>query len=326
VLEGSVRRSGTQIRINAQLIDGSTGGHLWAERFDGSMSDVFSLQDSVNERIVEALQVSLTLDERRQISEVETTNPEAYDALLKGLEQYQLFSPDTNRLAIRFFKRAIELDPDYARAYANVGLAYAQQVNFSWPGDREESIRQGLVYAAEAIDLDNSIPQAYLTRSALYLAQRKHDDAVAAARKLIQLHPSYADGYIQLAFVLSYAGDLNEALDAMAKGKELNPQSSYVYMALEGRVLFLLGRYEQAREILEKSISRNPAFDRTQLMLAAVLAELGNLDDASWALDEALLLNPDISIALERRESNYRRSEDLERYLAALRKAGVPEI
>jgi adenylate cyclase len=325
VLEGSVRRAGNQIRINAQLIDATTGGHVWAERFDGTMADVFSLQDAVNHKIVTALAVNLTVDDRKRLDKIETSNPDAYDMLLRGLDGYQRFDRESNAQARETFEKAIVLDASYARAYANVALTHASDVNFNWTNNREESIQLGLEYAAKALDLDDNIPQIYLTRSILYLAQRHHDAAVEAGRRTVEVHPNYADGYAALAFVLSYAGQLEEALEAMYQAKHINPQYSHVYLAVEGRILFLLGRYKEALIVLEESAQRNPVFDRIQLNLAATYAQLGELDDAAWAVEQALIIRSDISLTDERRDANYKRSQDLNHYIEALRKAGVPE-
>ncbi len=325
ILEGSVRRAGEQIRINAQLIDATTGGNVWAERFDGTMADVFSLQDDVNNKIVTALEVSLTVDDRKRLDKIETSNPDAYDTLLRGFEQYQYFNREANVEARDLFKQAIVLDPGYARAYANVALTYGSEVNFNWTDNRQESIELGLEYAARALELDAGIPQIYLTRSILYLAQRRHDAAVEAGRRTIEVHPNYADGHAALAFVQSFSGQLLEALSAIRQAKRINPQYSYIYLAVEGRILFLLGRYDEAVVMLEESVQRNPVFERGQLTLAATYAELDRLDDAAWAVEEALAIRSDISLADERRNANYRRPRDLDHYLDALRKAGVPE-
>ncbi len=325
LLEGSVRRRGEQVRINAQLVDGVTGGHLWAERFDGAMSNIFQLQDDVNQSIVEALAVSLTLTEREQLDRVETVSSAAYDVLLRGLEQFHRSSRETTLEARTLFKQAIELDPNYARAYANVALTHASDVNFLWTDNKEESIRLGLEYAAKAIELDDRIPQIYFTRSALYLAQRKHDAAIEAARRIIEVHPNYADGYGMLAFALCFGGYLPEALEAIRKAKKIDPQFTYLDLALEARTLFLLKRYDEAVGIIEDSVSRNPAYDRTQLLLAAIYAQMGKLEDASWAVEEAMLIKPIISLEYERREAYYKNAEDLEHYISALRKAGVPD-
>ena len=325
VLEGSVRRAGDRIRINAQLVDGASGGHIWAGRFDGRLADVFALQDDVNRKIVAALSVSLTAADEQRFDRVETTSPEAYDVLLRGVEQYNTFTAASVAEARELFLRAIELDPTYARAYANVALTHSADVNFFWTDDRDESIRLGLEYADRALALDDSIPQIYLTRSILYLSQRQHEAAFEAAQRTIEVHPNYADGFATLAFIASYSGQFEDGLAAIDQAMRINPQGTGVYLSVKGRILYQMGRYAEALPILEQSIERNPAFDRIHLVLAATYARLGRMDDAAWSVEEALAINPEITLAREYRESIYRRDEDLEHFVEGLRLAGVPE-
>jgi adenylate cyclase len=325
VLEGSVRRVNDQIRINAQLVDGDTGGHIWADRFDGTMADIFSLQDDVNRKIVEELKVSLTPTEEERLVRIETTNPDAYDMLLRGLEQYTYYSRESMVAAREWYQQAVALDPNYARAYSNIALTYGTEVNFYWTLNRQESIELGLEYANKALQLDDSIPQIYLTRSILYLSQRQHEAALEAAMRTVEVFPDYADGHAALAFILSYSGRYEQALKALERAKQLNIQVTGVYFGVEGRILFLMGRYTDALATLEKSIDLNPGFDRTHLTLAAVLVRLGRLDDAAWEVEEALAITPEITLAKERTEANYLHASDLENYLDALREAGIPE-
>lgn len=324
LLEGSIRRRGEEVRINAQLIDGTTGGHVWAERFDGAMAEIFKLQDDVNRKIVEALAVSLTHTEQEILDRVETASFDAYDLLLRGLEQFHRSTRHTTLEARKLWLQAVLLDPNYARAYSNVALTHARDVNFYWTDDKERSIRLGLEYAEKAIELDDSIPQIYFTRSALYLAQRNHDAAVEAARRTIEVYPDYADGHAMLAFALCYAGELEEALVAIRKVHTIEPEVSHLILALEGRILFLLKRYNEAVGYIERSIFKNPVHDRTQLLVAATYAQLGRLDDASWSVEEAIAINPKISLEYERNEAFYKNPEDLEHYIESLKIAGVP--
>ncbi len=325
VLEGSVRRAGEQVRINAQLVDGVNGGHVWAERFDGQLADVFALQDDVNRKIVAALEVSLSAADEQRFDRVETTSPEAYDVLLRGVELYNRFNAETVAEARELFRQAAEIDPNYARAYANVALTHATDVNFSWSKNRAESIRLGLEYADKALALDDTIPQIYLTRSILYLSQRQHDAALEAAQRTIEVHPNYADGFATLGFIASYSGKYDEAFAAMDQAIRINPQSTGIYHSVKGRIMFLKRRYAEAAQFLEQAIERNPGFDRQRLHLAAAYAQLGRLEDAAWEVEEALAINPQISLSKERHESIYRLQSDLDHVIGALRKAGVPE-
>ncbi|MGB5329745.1 MAG: tetratricopeptide repeat protein, partial [Gammaproteobacteria bacterium] len=325
VLEGSVRRMGDQIRINAQLVDANSGGHIWAERFDGTMASVFTLQDHVNRKIVTALEINLTPADEQRFDRVETTSPEAYDVLLRGIEQYNTFTIDAVVEARELFKQAAAIDPNYARAYANIALTYVTEINFFWSRDREESIRLGLEFARKAVELDDSIPQIYLTRSILYLSQRQHQAALEAAQRTIEVHPNYVDGYATLAFISSYSGAFERGLEAVAQAIHINPRGTGIYLDVKGRILFLMKRYDEALPILEDALERNPAFDRVHLNLAALYAQLGRIEDAEWSVEEALAINPEITLAKERRESIYLHESDLEHYVDALRKAGVPE-
>ncbi|MDH3631638.1 MAG: adenylate/guanylate cyclase domain-containing protein [Gammaproteobacteria bacterium] len=325
VLEGSVRRAKDQIRINAQLIDGATGGHIWAERFDGTMTNVFELQDNVNRKIVAALEVNLTAADEQRFDRVETTSPEAYDVLLRGIKQYNTFSSDATVEARELFKQATIIDPNYARAYANIALTHVTDINFFWSKDREESIRLGLEYASKAVELDDSIPQIYLTRSILYLSQRQHQAALEAAQRTIEVHPNYVDGYATMAFISSYSGAFENGLEAVDQAMRINPRGTGVYLSVKARILFLMKRYDEALPLLKEALERNPAFDRPHLHLAATYAQLGQIEDAEWSVEEALAINPDITLAKERRESIYLRESDLEHYVGALRKAGVPD-
>ena len=325
ILEGSVRRSGDQLRINAQLADGSSGIQLWAERFDGTLADVFALQDHVNRRIVSALEINLTLDDKRVLAQVETQSPEAYDLLLLGLEQVHRFTRDSNIDAREFFQQAATIDPEYARAYANISMTHGSDVLFHWTDDRENSIRLGLEFADKALEMDENLVQGHQTRSVIYLMKREHQTALEEAKKTIHLYPDYVDGQATLAFIQSFSGRLEEALESLKRAKKINPRSTGVYLEIEGRSLFLLGRYEEALSVLVEAAERNPAVDRIHLLLAATYAELDRLEDAAWSLDEALAINPEISLANERREAIYLRTRDLELYLGALLKAGLSE-
>ena len=223
------------------------------------------------------------------------------------------------------FQQATALDPNYARAYANIALTYSTEVNFYWSRNREESIRLGLEFASKALELDDTTPQIYLTRSILYLSQRQHQAALEAAQRTIEVHPDYADGHATLAFIASYSAEFDQALEALARARQINPQGTGIYLAVEGRVLFLMKRYAEALPLLQESVDRNPGFDRTHLHLAAIYAELGQHDDAAWSVEEALAISPDITLEQERRDTLYMRDADIEHYLGALRKAGVPE-
>lgn len=325
VLGGSVRRSGEWLRINAQLIDAGDGTHLWAERYDRKLTDVFELQDEVTQTIVSALAVNLTSEEERFLDRVRTANPDAYDALLRGLEPLHRFTRDDSALAREYFAQAIALDPDYARAHANLALTHAQDVTFGWTDDPHESIRLSVESAQRAKALDDTITQTHFTLSATYLARRMHAEAEKSIRRAIELDPNYADGYGQLANILSYAGRQIDALPAIRRAKRLNPRYPFVYLWIEGHIYFLMGRSDDAILTFREVLDRNPAFETARLALIATYGEIEMEDEANWEVDELLTLRPGYSLTTARQESLYKRPEDLERVVKGLRRAGIPE-
>ena len=325
VLEGSVRRVGDRVRINAQLIDVKSGMHLWADRYDRNFEDILNLQDEVIGTIVQALAVKLTPAEADSLARKRTVNSDAYDLLLRGNEHRNRFTPEDNAIAREFYTQAIELDPDFARAYANYANTLALDVEFLWTDDIEGAIREGLEFAGIAHELDDSLPQIHFTRGGLFLILRRHEAAVAASRRSIEVDPSYADGYGMLAHCLVYSGEPESALRAIADARRLNPRLSFIYLWVEGHALFLMGRDEEALVSLRDMVERNPGFERGRLLLAAVLGQLGMNEDADWEAEEILALRPDFSIATEKEQALYKRSQDFDRYFEGLRKAGLPD-
>ena len=325
VLEGSVRKAGSRIRVNAQLIDVGSGMHLWADRYDREITDVFALQDEVTRTIVTALAVSLTEEDEARMRGVEDTNPEAYDTLLRGNELYSRYTPGDNADARDLYAQAIALDPNYARAHANLALTYAIDVLFAWVAEPEKSIRIGIATAEEARRIDDSLPQTHFTLANLYGAEGRWELANKAARRAVELEPSYSDGYGMLAVTLTYLGRLDEAMAAVEQTKQLNPRFSYIILWVEGRILFLMERYAEAAANLEEVVARNPVFDQGHIVLAAIYGQMGRLEDAEWQADEVLALRPDYTI---RSDLGFRRfpvPEHEQRYVEGLRRAGLPE-
>ena len=327
VLEGSVRRAGSKVRINAQLIDVSTEAHLWAERYDGSLDDVFAIQDEVTGLIVSALALHLNSKEQEQITKTKTKTPsfDAYDTLLRAREVQSRFTLEDNAAGRVLFQKAARLDPTYARAYAGVALTHAIDINFNWSTDKEASIRLGLVAVEQARQLDTNISQLHLAHGSLLLAQGLHEEALAVFQTGMALSVNNADGHAQYAFGLVNAGLHEQGLEQIAQAKRLNPHFSTVYLYVESIGLFHQERYKEVVDLLEPAVLRNPAYDRIHLMLAASYAELGLIEDADWSIQEAIVVSPDISLKDEIQDSVLKRQEDIDRYVSALRVAGLPE-
>jgi adenylate cyclase len=323
LLDGSVRRAGSRIRLNVQLIEISSASEIWSERYDRELADIFEIQREVTELIVDELRVKLTPTERSQLENTQPVNTDAYDLFLRGLARHSEFNPVSNEMARDYFIKATLLDPNYARAHASVALSHSIDVNQNWTQDREQSIRAGLESVDRALEIDDRLPQAYFAQGSLFLAQRRHASAVAIARRGIELAPSYADGHAQLAFYLTSYGAHEESLQRVAKAKALNPRYTLPFLMVEAIALFQLERYEEVIALLAPQMERNPEYDRAHLILAAAYAHLGQTDDAEWSLEEALTVHPDTTIDSEKRNTILRRTQDLQRYLEGLRLAGL---
>lgn len=324
VLEGSVRRSGTKLRINAQLIDGKTGGHLWAERFDRDSSDVFLVLDEVILKIVDALRLQLSSGEREALARARPVNPDAWDLVLRGIVELRRYTRTSNLEARRYFLEALSFDPGYARAYANVAFTYSIEPPFGWTDDPEESVRKAIEYAEQANALDTELVQVHLVLSNIYIRQKKYDEAITAAGRAVAIDRNYADGHAALALALLNSGRAEEALDPIRRALHLDPRGPFFYHWLEGRCLFMLGRYDEALAKMELVADRNPEFIGGLKYLAAAQAMLGRTDDAEWTVGEILTLQPDLTLQSER-ASGFGNEGDQTLYLEGLRRAGIPE-
>lgn len=324
LITGSVRRDGRRIRINAELTEAASGANIWADRYDRDIGDIFDLQDDVTQAIVTALAVELTTSEELRLEQQLHINPDAYDLLLRGLPPLRRLTEEGNAEARRYFRRAIEIEPDYARAHANLALSYGQAIVFRL-GDDPSSRAIALREAERAAELDATIPQTQFALAVVQLSARNHDLAIEAARQSIRLNSRYADGFAVLAQTLAYGGDLEEALSAIRTAKELNPRFTFAYLWVEGHILFQLRRYEDARAILEEVVERNPAFLVGHLTLAATCGHLGMSEEADWLKAEILTMSPAISAQAEGDFAPYREQADRANFVEGLRLAGIPE-
>src|SRR5262249_35472078 len=229
VLEGSVRRADNQVRITAQLIDATTGGHLWSERYDRPLQDIFALQDDVVQKIVTTLKLQLTVQEQGILVRKATDNLEAYDYFLRGREHFNRLTQETNAQARQMFEKALALDPQYAEAYAFLGLTYEREWGFQWSQD-PQTLERELVLAQQAVALDDSLPMAHNTLGRVSMWKKQHDQAITEAERAIALDPNDADGYWLLGAILDFAGRPEEAIGLIEKAMRLNPHYPPVYL------------------------------------------------------------------------------------------------
>jgi adenylate cyclase len=338
VLEGSVRRSGGDVRVNAQLIDAATGGHVWADRYDGDMKNVFALQDKVTKNVVSALAVELTKDDQQRVARRGTENAQAYDAFLKGWERYLRQTPEDFRAAIGHFKTAAELDPKYGRAYAALAATYWEASTRYWGPviglgtGQHEAGYQAEQFLAKA--MKDPTPLAHQVASAVLLQAQQHDDALAEARRAVAADPNDADGYVALARTLSFAGKPGEALVEVERAMRLNPHYPSQYLYQLGLAQFGLKRLDDAAATLERAIAQNPDDYWSQRLLLAIYGQLGRKADGAKliaAIQKGIerrgvySFNDPLTIRASSFWYPFANPADLDRFAQGLRKAGVPD-
>ena len=324
VLEGSVRRSGDQVRITAQLVDATVGHHLWAERFDRVLNDVFALQDEVTQKIVAALAVEVSAAEAKRVSRKDTDNFAAYDYVLRGQEYLFRFTKETHAAGRAMFEKAIDLDPNYARAYSQLAWSHLNDWQFGWSESRQESLERAFELAQKAVILDDSDPQAHGALGEIYLWKKDYERAVAESENAIALNPNNADRHVGLADTLIWVGRPEEAVAHVEEATRLNPSYPFNYSWVLGHAYFVMERYEEAVSALNKVRDRNPNFWPAHIYLSASYGQLGRVEEGRAELAAANKLY-DISGERAREYVPYKDPADLARLFDGLRKVGAAD-
>ena len=325
VLEGSVQKSGDRVRIHAQLIHATTGHHLWAERFDGDLADVFALQDELTQKIVTPLAVEMSAAEVKRVLQKDTDNLAAYDYVLRGREQTLIFTKDSTAKARALLEKAIELDPNYARAYARMAWTHLNDFRLGWSEDPERSLMVALELAEKAVAFDDSFADAHSALGDVYLWTKQYDRAVAELERAVALNPNDADGFAGLGDVLTWVGRPEDGIAHLRRAMRLNPNYPSFYLWILGHAYFVAARYEEVIGILKQLRARNPSFGPAYLYLAASYSLLGRMEEARAAGVEMAKYFPEWSYTRERELMPYKNTSDLERMLNAVRKAGLWE-
>lgn len=325
VLEGSVRKAGNRVRITAQLIDANTGHHLWAERYDRELTDIFELQDEITTNVATALHVQLMEGDQARLWRRSTNNLEAWQCLTQGLAHFRVFTPDENLKARRLFHKAVTVDPQYAAARVWLGWTYWAEVRYLWTDSPDDALVQAVEMAHEALALDDTVPEAHALLGTIHLIKREYDEAVAAGERAVALDPNGADVTALLAMTLNWAGRPEEAIGLVRKAMGLSPLYSAWYLSVLAHSQRMLGEYDEAIAAYKTSIERSPRNISARIGLAIAYADVGRLDEARSAASEVLKINPRFSVTKYETALTYKNPEHAERALDALRNAGLPQ-
>jgi len=325
VVEGSVRKAGDRIRVTAQLLDAPTGEHLWADRYDRTLVDIFDVQDEITQEIVTALQVHLTEGEQVRLWRRQTKVLRAWEYFIRGQTVLRRFNRPDNQESRALLEQAIDLDPNFAAPWVRLAWTYLVEARLGWSTAAEVSLEQGAALCQKSISLDDRQPDAYALMGAIRLHQRRYEEAEEKGRQALEIGPNVADAYILLAQTLNYMGRPQEALGLIQKSMRFSPFYPAWYLSVLGVNCRMLGCYEDAIKADLEQLQRNPENTFSNYRLAAVYAELSRYKEAQEQIAEVLKKNPQASIRQVQICEPYRDTEKLESHIDSLRKAGLPE-
>ena len=323
VLEGSVRKSQDRLRINAQLIDAVKGHHLWAERYDRKLKDIFTLQDEITKKILTALQVEIAVGEDARLWGKGTNNLEAYLKLLQARQLLNKYNKEDHIRGQQLIKEAIELDPQYAMAYRTLGAAYVIEHMMGWSKFPEQSLERVMEMAQKAIALDDTLAEAYVLIGRFFLAKGQYEKAVAEGEKAYALDPNSTHVLAAFAYSLQYAGRPKEAIEFYKKAIRLDPIPPSWFIYGLGRSYRDAGQYEEAIVAFKKLLSRSPNSLWAHICLTATYSLAGREEEARALAAEALNIDPKLSVEYFIKPLPYKDRAYKQSLIDALREAGL---
>ena len=323
VLEGSVRRSGDQLRITAQLIDATTGNHLWAERYDREMKDIFALQDDITMKVLMGMQVKLVEGEQAIPRAKGTRSLAAYEKFLQATEYHYRFTREAGAMARQLCDEAIALDSEYAAAYSLLSVVLLAEVRYGWTKTRSETLQRAVEMAQKALALDSENLIAQLAMGQIHLLKKEHDQAIDWGERAVGSHPNADNASAFLAWFLSVSGRSEDAIWLMKNAIRRNPMPPGWYHVILGNAYRLIGRFEEAATELRTAVARSPDDMLAHMVLTATYAQAGREEEARTQAAEVLRIQPTFSLDYQDKTALYKNKADTDRYMDALRKAGL---
>jgi adenylate cyclase len=325
VLEGSVRKSGNRIRVTAQLVEAENGKHVWAERYDRDLSDIFAVQDEISEAVVIAIAPVIAQAEQQRAMRKPPGSLDAWAAYQRGLWHLGKFACEDNALAEKFFREAVDLDPTFAGGYRGLGYAQFQAVMSGFQKRSLPEVQSSAeALARRAVGLDGADAEARTFLGEMLLYRGDHEGALAEAERALAMSPNLAGGHGWRGAALIFSGRADEGLASVATSIRLDPRDPLLALRLNHLAvgLYLAHQYEAAIEAARRGIRSNPDFPSTYRWVAGALGQLGRLEEAKAALEKAIAVAPASFDAFVRRRVPWHRPEDHAHMLEGLRKAG----
>ena len=329
LLEGSVRKSANRVRIAGQLIDASSGAHLWADRFEGALEDVFELQDQVTARVVGAIAPRLQQAEIARANRKPTASLEAYDLFLRGLGNVYKYGREGNKEALHCYYKAIELDPDFSTAHAAAAACFGNRKAFGWVIDREQEVAEARRLALRAVQLgkDDATVLSFAGYALAHVV-RDLDDGAAFLDRALLINPNLASGWASNGWVKVWLGKPDRAIESFAHAMRLSPMDPTLYSMQHGmaHAHFYAGRYEEALTWAKMALRELPDGYAALRIGAASCALAGRDEEAKRLMARLLEIDPALRVAnLQNVLGPYRHPEHPAKYGDALRRAGLPE-
>ena len=324
VLEGSVRKAGNRVRVTGQLIDAASGAHIWADRFDRDLIDIFAVQDELTQEIISALKVKLTPEQKGRLARKSAIDVEAYNLFLRAREQALLLTKSGNVEARSLLGRAIAISPDFAAVHAYVAFTHMNDYINGWVDAPERSLQTGLELAERAVSMDDEDPYCHFIFAEALLWHREHGRALAEVQRCLALASSSAEGHLARANIQYYSGDAAGAIDTLNAYIRLDPFHPEVALYFLAQAQEALGQFDAAVATLKRRLERNPNSGTSYALLASCYGHLGKIAESRAAWAEVMKIAPDFSMERRRRVLPFRNPEMFERRLEGMRKAGLP--
>ena len=327
ILEGSIRVSGKRARITAQLIDAESRRHIWAERYDRALEDIFAVQDEITKTIVAAIEPEVSAAERDRAYRAPPDNLDAWGMYQKGLWHAYRFSESDNAQARELFGRATLADPKFARALAGLSLTHFTDAFLGFGGDREDSRKLAIETARRSVALDDRDETSHWALGRAFMISREHSKAIGEFEEAVRLSANFAHAHYNLGWTLILDGNAPEGMAYLDTAEQLSPRDPllFAFQAVRAQGLLQLGQIEQALVEAQRSNRHPNSHEHTRALLVAILSQLDRVEEAKAEMVDILASRPDYSRRKYALAFPFRRSKDLSFVMAGLEKAGMPE-